>query len=72
MEFMQLLASLRQEGKAILMSTHDIFRAKEIADIVGIMKQGKLIMQKTQSELAGENLEELYLRYIAGGVGEAA
>ena len=72
MEFMQLLASLREEGKAILMSTHDIFRAKEIADIVGIMKQGKLIMQKTQSELAGENLEELYMRYIAGGIEEAA
>jgi len=31
----RLLESLRGEGKAILMSTHDIFRAKEIADVVG-------------------------------------
>jgi ABC-2 type transport system ATP-binding protein len=54
------------------MSTHDIFRAKEIADIVGIMKQGQLIMQKTQAELAGENLEQLYMQYIAGHVEKAA
>ncbi len=72
MEFMKLLASLREEGKAILMSTHDIFRAKEISDLVGIMKQGQLIMQKTRAELVGENLEELYMRYIAGHVEQAA
>jgi ABC-2 type transport system ATP-binding protein len=69
-EFLQLLTSLRDEGKAILMSTHDIFRAKEIADTIGIMNRGKLVMQQTQSQLAGENLEELYLHYIAGVVEE--
>lgn len=71
-EFMGLLASLRKEGKAILMSTHDIFRAKEIADVVGIMNQGKLVMKKTQAELSGENLEELYMRYIGGHIEKAA
>ncbi|MCK6560644.1 ABC transporter ATP-binding protein [candidate division KSB1 bacterium] len=65
-EFMALLHELRTEGKAILMSTHDIFRAKEIADVVGIMKQGKLVMQRTRAELAGENLEDLYMEYMAG------
>jgi ABC-2 type transport system ATP-binding protein len=70
-EFMQLLHSLREEGKAILMSTHDIFRAKEVADTVGIMKQGQLVVQRTHAELAGENLEELYMHYMAGHV-EAA
>jgi len=69
-EFLQLLTSLRDEGKAILMSTHDIFRAKEIADTVGIMNRGKLVMQREQSELVGENLEELYLHYMAGYVEE--
>ena len=67
-EFMQLLHSLREEGKAILMSTHDIFRAKEVADTVGIMKQGQLVMQRTHAELSGENLEELYMHYMAGHV----
>jgi len=65
-EFMQLLHTLREEGKAILMSTHDIFRAKEIADTVGIMKQGQLVMQRTAEELAGESLEDLYMAYMAG------
>ncbi|MCL4706793.1 ABC transporter ATP-binding protein [bacterium] len=67
-EFIQLLHSLREEGKAILMSTHDIFRAKEIADVVGIMKQGKLVMQRTREQLAGESLEDLYMEYMAGHV----
>jgi len=66
MEFLRLLDALRKEGRAILMSTHDIFRAKEVSDVVGIMKEGKLVMQKTRAELAGEDLEELYLTYIAG------
>jgi len=65
-EFIQLLTSLREEGKAVLMSTHDIFRARDTADTVGILNKGKLVMQKTKAELAGENLEKLYLKYMAG------
>jgi ABC-2 type transport system ATP-binding protein len=65
-EFMNLLSEMRGEGKAILMSTHDIFRAKEIADTVGILNDGKLVMEKTRDELAGEDLEKLYVHYMAG------
>ena len=71
-EFIHLLESLRSEGKAILMSTHDIFRAKEIADIVGIMNLGKLVMQRTREDLAGEDLEKLYVEYMAGYMDKAA
>lgn len=39
-EFLEILNELRDGRKAILISTHDIFRAKEIADRVGIMKEG--------------------------------
>ena len=65
-EFQELLASLRDEGKAVLMSTHDIFRAKEIADTVGIMAEGKLVMQETSKALAGEDLQKMYMTYMAG------
>jgi ABC-2 type transport system ATP-binding protein len=65
-EFSHLLQELRAEGKAILMSTHDIFRAKDIADTIGIMNRGQLVMQKTKSELRNENLETLYMHYMAG------
>jgi ABC-2 type transport system ATP-binding protein len=63
-EFVELLLTLKREGKAILMSTHDIFRAKEIADVVGIMKEGVLIMEKSRRELEAEDLEKLYLKYM--------
>jgi ABC-2 type transport system ATP-binding protein len=65
-EFVKLLADLRDEGKAILMSTHDIFRAKEISDYIGIMNKGSLVMKKSRSELLGENLERLYVQFMAG------
>lgn len=66
MEFSKLLDELKTEGKAILMSTHDIFRAKEIADVIGIMKEGEFVMIKTKEELIDENLEELYVKYMSG------
>lgn len=65
-DFIDLLKSLRADGKAILMSTHDIFRAKELADVVAIMDQGKIIMQQSADEFAGKDLECLYMQYMAG------
>ncbi len=65
-EFQQLLGSLRTEGKAILMSTHDIFRAKEVADIIAIMNNGRIVMQEPASRLLGQDLERLYMQYMAG------
>lgn len=63
-DFVELLFRLRNEGKAILMSTHDVFRAKELADTVGIMKEGVLIMERTREDLKYEDLEKLYLKYM--------
>lgn len=65
-EFIRLLQALRAEGKAILMSTHDIFRAKEVADVVGIMNNGRLVMQQRATDLAGRDLEQLYMQHMAG------
>ena len=64
-EFLQLLAELRGEGKAIWMTTHDIFRAKEIADRVGIMVEGYLVKILTREELEHEDLEQLYVQYVS-------
>ena len=67
-EFLKILADLKNEGKAVFMSTHDIFRAKAIADRVGIMKQGKLVMLHTHEEFLSKNLEQLYLEYMQEAV----
>ncbi len=63
-EFQEILAELRTEGKAILMSTHDIFRAKEIGDRIGIMKEGRLVMERTREELQYEDLVKIYIDYM--------
>jgi ABC-2 type transport system ATP-binding protein len=66
-EFLETLIDLKRQGKAILISTHDIFRAKEVADRVGIMKEGRKVMERTREELEHENLERLYLNYMRSG-----
>jgi ABC-2 type transport system ATP-binding protein len=71
-EFIKLLEDLRSQGKAILMSTHDIFRAKEIADKIGIMKKGVLVAEKTREEFINEDLENLYLQFMAGYMDQVA
>ena len=63
-EFQEILHELKGEGKAILMSTHDIFRAKEIGDRVGIMKEGRLVMERTREELQYEDLVKIYIDYM--------
>jgi ABC-2 type transport system ATP-binding protein len=63
-EFLEILAELKKEGKAILMSTHDIFRAKDVADRVGIMKEGRLVMERARAELLVEDLVKIYLDYM--------
>jgi len=63
-ELMQLLIKLRDQGKSILMCTHDLFRAKTIADRVGIMKEGRLVMLRTREEFLQDDLERIYLDYM--------
>jgi ABC-2 type transport system ATP-binding protein len=63
-ELMQTLVGMRNAGKAILMCTHDIFRAKAVADRVGIMKEGRLVMLRTRDEFLQDDLERIYLNYM--------
>ena len=67
-EFLELLDHLRSRSKAILMCTHDIFRAKEIANRVGIMKEGRKVLERTYEDFKNEDLEALYLEYMRGGL----
>lgn len=64
-ELVKILLELREQGKSVLMSTHDIFRAKQMADRVGIMKDGQKIAELTAEDLNTVNLEKIYLEYMA-------
>lgn len=67
-ELMQILINLRNAGKSILMCTHDLFRAKSVADRVGIMKEGRLVMLRTREEFLQDDLERIYLDYMQEAV----
>ncbi|MYB51635.1 MAG: ABC transporter ATP-binding protein [Acidobacteriia bacterium] len=65
-EFSELLERLRGEGVAVLMATHDLFRAKETGTHIGIMKQGRLVEQLAAEEIGHADLERLYLEHMRG------
>lgn len=60
-EFSELLTKLRQQGVAILMATHDLFRARDVATRIGIMRKGRLEKEFNASETNYQDLEALYL-----------
>ena len=63
-EFCNLLSDLAQKGTAVLMATHDLFRAKEISDRIGIMKSGRLVRELSPERLDQAALEEIYLEQM--------
>jgi ABC-2 type transport system ATP-binding protein len=60
-EFGHLLHKLSQNGVATLMATHDLFRAKEVATRIGIMKDGLLKDEFIASDISLLSLEQTYL-----------
>lgn len=64
-EFGLLLQKLRVKGVATLMATHDLFRAKEVATHIGIMKDGQLKEQFMADDISLSELEDSYLRAMA-------
>lgn len=63
-EFSRIIKSLAANGTAILMATHDIFRAKEVASRIGIMKEGTLQSVIDASSISANELESLYLKTV--------
>jgi ABC-2 type transport system ATP-binding protein len=68
-----LLRSYASEGKVVLMSTHTLTVAEEIADRVGVMRGGRVMFDGRVDELrstipgAGKSLESLYLALMDAG-----
>ena len=60
----QLIRGLRDDGCAILMATHDIFRAKEIGNRIGIMMRGKLVNVLDADSLDAREIEQVYLAHL--------
>ncbi len=63
-DFSILLTDLAARGVAILMATHDLFRAKESGTRVGIMKHGRLVEVLDTAQLNHRDLEQIYLSHM--------
>ncbi len=60
----ELICRLRDDGCAVLMATHDIFRAKEIGNRIGIMMQGRLVNLLDTEALDAREIEQIYLAHL--------
>jgi ABC-2 type transport system ATP-binding protein len=68
-DFIDLVLGLKGAGKTMLISTHDIHRVKDMADRVGIMKNGRLVVEKANKEIDTPGLQELYIKCMAEAAG---
>lgn len=68
----QSLRALKDQGKAILMATHDVFRAKQIGTRIGIMKGGHLVDVLDAAHLDAREIENIYLTHMQGTMLEDA
>jgi len=67
-----LLRHLKDDGRAILMATHDVFRAKEVGTRIGIMKAGRLVDMLDAAALHAGEIERIYLAHMQDGAGAAS
>ncbi len=65
-ELLETLDRLRRQQKAVLVTTYDIFRVWEIADRVGVLREGRKILELTREELLQGDMQALYLDYTRG------
>ncbi|MCC8536241.1 ABC transporter ATP-binding protein [Xanthomonas axonopodis pv. poinsettiicola] len=64
-EFHELLVRQRDRGAAILMATHDLFRAREVATTIGLMQAGQLRRTVDAATITANDLEDLYLQEMS-------
>ncbi|MCW3466701.1 ABC transporter ATP-binding protein [Chitinophaga nivalis] len=63
-EFSVLLQRFSSEGRAVLMATHDLYRAREVAGRIGIMKNGHLLTVMQAQEVDHYALEAIYMEHM--------
>jgi len=65
-DFCELLRNMNARDVAILMVTHDLFRAREVGHRLGILRAGQLVEVVKAASMSGSELETLYLEHMRG------
>ena len=63
--FMTLLREMRARGCAILVSSHDVFRVRDNADRIVILREGHVVGRLDGAAIAGCDVEKLYLQLMS-------
>ncbi len=63
-EFSQLLTKAKDQGVAVLTTTHDLFHAKQTGTRIGIMRRGELLTELNSADVSHSELESLYLQFM--------
>lgn len=67
-EFSSLLQQFSSEGRAVLMATHDLYHAKEVATRIGIMKEGRLLTIMEAGAIDHYALESIYMEHMTAAL----
>jgi heme exporter protein A len=58
-----LLAEAAQEGRTVLLTTHDLERTLDMADRLAVLNGGRVVFTAKRDELDAGSLKEAYLRH---------
>ncbi|HSX59809.1 MAG TPA: ABC transporter ATP-binding protein [Tahibacter sp.] len=59
------LRTAAARGIAVLMATHDLYRVRELADRLGVLREGRLVLEQSTGSLGPAQIEALYLAELA-------
>ena len=56
-----LIKILKEKGKTIVITSHDLSEIEKVADKVTMIKDAKILFTKNMDDIKGESLEELFI-----------
>jgi ABC-2 type transport system ATP-binding protein len=66
----EMIRSLRSLGKTVLLTTHYLDEAEQLADRVAVLRDGAIVREGTPTELTGGALSEVEIRFRRNGAEE--
>ena len=62
-EIQECVGELRRSGKALLLATSDVAFATMVADRIGILRSGRLVVEKPIADVLSQRLSQFYVEF---------